>query len=65
MFCGSDETVEHLFISCKLAHQIWRLIHFTFNIAPSTSVTNLFGTWLNGVDKNTKTSMRISICTFL
>ena len=28
-------------------------IHFTFNISPPTSVSNLFGTWLMEVDKKT------------
>ena len=46
VFCGADETNEHLFISCQLARQIWRLINFTFSITPPTSVNNLFGNWL-------------------
>ena len=64
-FCSSDETVDHLFVSCQLARQIWRLIHFTFNITPPTSVTNLFGNWLYGVGKDTKASIRIGMCAFL
>ena len=57
VFCGSNETIEHLFISCQLACQIWRLVHFTFNITPPTSVTNFFGNWLDVVDKITKASI--------
>ena len=65
MFCGADETNEHLFISCQLARQIWRLINFTFSITPPTSVNNLFGNWLVGVDKDTKAYICIGVCAFL
>ena len=53
------------FLSCQLARQIWRLIHFTFIISPSTSVTNVFGNWLYGVDRATKALIRIGVCAFL
>ena len=65
VFCDTDDSVEHLFISCPLARQIWRLIHFTFNITPPANITNLFGNWLNGVDKGTKANIRIGVCAFL
>ena len=65
VFCQSDETVEHLFISCQFTRDVWRLIHFTFNISPPTSVANLFGHWLDGVDKLTKARIRIGTCAFL
>ena len=51
VFCQHDESVELLFISCHFARNIWRLMHFTFNITPPTSIANMFGTWLAGVDK--------------
>ena len=54
VFCGSNETIDHLFISCQLSRKIWRLIHFMFNITSPTNVTNLFGNWLYGLDKATK-----------
>ena len=65
VFYHADETIEHLFITCPFAQDIWRLIHFTFNISPPTSVANLFGHWLNGVDKKTKTRIRIGTCAFV
>ena len=65
VFCDTDESVEHLFISCFFVKNIWRLVHFTFNITPPTSVSNLFGTWLNGVDKEIKARIRISVSAFL
>ena len=54
VFCGLQESVEHLFISCSFAKSVWRVVHFTFNISPPANVTNLFGRWLNGIDKITK-----------
>ena len=50
VFYDMDESVEHLFISCTFARDIWRLVHFTFNIYPPTSVSNMFRCWLNGID---------------
>ena len=64
-FCTAEESVEHLFISCPFVTNIWRLFHFTFNITPPSSVANLFGHWLNGVDKTTKARIRIGVCAFL
>ena len=52
--CGNNESVEHLFISCPFAKLVWRVVFCTYNIPPSTNVTNMFGNWLNGMDKKTK-----------
>ena len=60
-FCQQDETVDHLFINCFFTRHIWRLIHFTFNISPPTGITNMFGNWLNGIDKKTKAHIRIGV----
>ena len=65
VFCHQEESVEHLFISCPLARDIWRLVHFTFSIYPPSSVSNMFGSWLNGTDKVTKSYIRIGVAAFL
>ena len=65
VFCDENESVEHLFIKCSFARDIWRLVHFTFNVYPPTSIANLFGTWLNGIDKVTKARIRIGVATIL
>ena len=65
VFCQEDETVEHLFINCPLAKNIWRLIHFTYSIAPPTNIANMFGNWLAGVDKKIKARIRIGVCAFI
>ena len=61
VFCGSPETVDHLFITCPLARLVWRIVFSTYNIPPPSSVTNLFGNWLNGVDAKTKARIRIGV----
>ena len=65
IFCYYDEIVEHVFVSCSFVRKIWRLIYFTFNISPPTSMANMFGSWLLGVDKKSKTCIRIGICSFI
>ena len=64
-FCQHDEMVDHLFSNCTFTKNIWRLIHFTFNILPTTSITNMFGNWLSGVDKTTKARIRIGVSAFM
>ena len=40
------------FISCPLVRQIWRLIHFTFNITPPTSISIcLVAGWMGWIRK--------------
>ena len=46
-FGGSEETVEHLFISCPFAKIIWTVVYSTYNITPPTNITNMFGNSLN------------------
>ena len=60
-FCGNSETVDHLFISCPFAKLFWRIVFCTYNIPPPTNVTNMFGNWLNGMDKKTKDRIRIGV----
>jgi hypothetical protein len=51
VFCGQRETIDHLFIACHFSRLVWRVVHFTFNIPPPMNIINLFGNWLNGIDK--------------
>jgi hypothetical protein len=50
-YYDGEETIEHLFIRCPFAKMVWQVVHFTFNIPPPTNIKNLFGRWLNGIDK--------------
>jgi hypothetical protein len=60
-FCDSMESVEHLFLYCPFARIVWRMMYFTYNIPPPTNITNMFGNWLNGVDRNDKARIRIGV----
>ena len=62
VFCGMEETIHHLFITCPFARIIWMIVQFAFNIAPPTNITNMFGNWLNEIDKVTKTQIRVGFC---
>jgi hypothetical protein len=60
-FCNCAETVEHLFIQCPFAKLVWQVVHFTFNIPPLANIKNLFGRWLNGIDKKMKERIRVVV----
>jgi hypothetical protein len=64
-FCDQHETINHLFISCPFTQMIWRIVYMTFNITAPMNITNLFGNWLNGVDKKSKTHIRVGVCALL
>ena len=65
VFCDVDESTEHLFIKCSFARDIWRLVHFTFNVYPPSYISNMFGNWLKGIDKVTKARIRIGVAVIL
>jgi hypothetical protein len=60
-FCNESEIVQHLFIDCPFVKIIWRMIYLTYNLPPLANVTNMFGNWLNGVNKQDKARIRIGI----
>jgi hypothetical protein len=61
VFCGSPETIDYLFITCHFSGLVWRVVHFTYNIPPPISVTNVFGNWLNEIDKKMKSRIRVEV----
>jgi hypothetical protein len=62
VLCGLEETTDHFFISCHSSRLVWRVVHFTFNIPPLINMTNLFGNWLNEIDKKIKEQNRVGVC---
>ena len=40
-------------------------MYFTFNMPAPKNIKNLFGKWLNGVDKLVKVRIRIGVCALL
>jgi hypothetical protein len=61
VFCDSLESVDHLFLSCPFTRIIWRMVYFAYNIPPPSNITNMFGNWLNGIDKKDKARIRIGV----
>lgn len=51
----------YLLFLVLLRGKFWRLIHFTFNVKPTTSIANLFGSWLNGIDRKSKELISIGV----
>ena len=45
--------------SCPFVQLVWRVVFSTYNIPPPTNIINMFKNWLNGIDKKTKTRIRI------
>jgi hypothetical protein len=62
VFYGSNETIEHLFISCHFSRVVWRVVHFTFNIHSPMNITNRFGNLLNGIDKKINDRIHVGVC---
>jgi hypothetical protein len=60
-FYDSEEIVNNLFISCPFARLVWTIVYATFDIPPSTNITNMFGNWLNGIYKKTEARIRIGV----
>jgi hypothetical protein len=60
-FCDSVETVEHLLLSCPFAHIIRCMIYFTYNVPPPIYIANMFGDWVNEVDKRDKARIRVGV----
>ena len=57
--CAHDETIKHLFFTCKVARSIWSAIQMASNLYQPTSIANIFDNWLNGIDNKLKTIVRI------
>jgi hypothetical protein len=53
-FCHKEETVQHLFFDCHLARTIWSTIQVATNLYLPYNVSNMFGSWLWGLDKGKK-----------
>ncbi|WVZ62611.1 hypothetical protein U9M48_012339 [Paspalum notatum var. saurae] len=42
-FCGSTETIQHLFFECQYAKFLWRVVHMSFGIVPPLNAGELTG----------------------
>jgi hypothetical protein len=59
VFCHHNETINHLFFQYRFARSIWSLIQVASSMYPSTSVANIFGNWLHGIDLRFRTLLRV------
>jgi hypothetical protein len=59
VFCHQNEMIKHLFFQCRFARSIWSVIQVTSKLYPPTSVTNIFGNWLHGIDLRFRTLIRV------
>jgi hypothetical protein len=59
--CNAQESIEHLSISRPFAKSVWRLVHFAFNISSRANITNIFCSWVNGIDKKVKARIRVEV----
>jgi hypothetical protein len=59
VFCQQDETIKHLFFQCHFARSIWSVIQVASTLYPPTSVANVFGNWLHGIDSRFKLLLRV------
>ena len=64
-FCSHDETIKHLFFECQFARSIWSTIQIASTLYPPTSVANIFGNWLNGIDKRDRVHIRVGAISLL
>ena len=46
VFCSHNETIQHLFFDCHFAKFFWRVVQFTFDFVPPTSVAQFYNDWL-------------------
>jgi hypothetical protein len=61
VFCHHDETIEHLFLRCKLAKSTWSVIQVGSTLYLPCSVANIYGNWLNSVDIRFKILIRVEV----
>jgi hypothetical protein len=59
VFYHHNKTIKHIFFQCQLARSIWPIIQICSTLYPLCSVANIFGNWLNGVDRRVKILIRV------
>jgi hypothetical protein len=59
VFCHQDETIRHLFFQCRFYRSICSTIQVASSLYPPTSVANVFGNWIHGIDLGFRTHIRV------
>lgn len=62
--CFSDnyESIQHLFLDCRLAILLQHTIHVAYNLPPPTCITNMFRNWLLGIHPRLKAQIHVGVC---
>jgi hypothetical protein len=50
-FCHKDETIRHIFFECQFAWTTWNMVQVATNLYPHCSISNMFDSWLCGINK--------------
>jgi hypothetical protein len=50
VFFPQDETIKYLFFQCNFARSIWSVIQAVLGLYTPTSIANIFGNLLYGID---------------
>jgi hypothetical protein len=53
-FCYKDETNKYLFFEWYFVRTIWNLVQVATNLYTPCSISNLFNSWLRGINKDLK-----------
>jgi len=48
------ETIQHLFHDYPVTRMVWATVHAAWGISKPRTISNMFGSWLNGIPKNYK-----------
>jgi hypothetical protein len=59
VFCSHDEIIKHLFFQCNFARSIWSVIQAASGLYPPTSIANVFGNWVHGIDNKYRILLRV------
>ena len=62
VFCGKDETIDHLFFLCSVAKTIWALVRCAFDLkCTPRDLNDCLGKWLKNFQKDSKKLILVGI----
>jgi hypothetical protein len=61
VFCYSNETIQHFFIGCHHARNIWRVVHITTGLQIPRSISHMFRSWLSRVNSKDKNLILVGV----
>lgn len=62
-FCDTAESMQHLFIECRIAKVIWNVV--CSNLKPFRDINHLFGSWMESFQKNMKHPIWVGVAAIL